>query len=243
VAARPLGYRDTRDRIHIEAREMQLRRETLGSQIYDLLRDRILYGQLPGGARILQSALSEEMGISRIPIRDALQRLESDGLIVGDEIGRYTVAQFSAAEAEEIYAIRRKLEPFAIEIAAQRMSDAAIADLKALHAELTHAARERDLHRYTELNIRFHLAIYAASGMKRLVRIIRGLWRGVPQLTPIVLEGRMSRSQREHDEIMKRLIARDGDGAARALECHIDNAGAELRRSMGEAGPLRSKGQ
>ena len=57
---------------------MQLRRETLGSQIYDLLRDRILCGQLPGGARILQSALSEEMGISRIPIRDALQRLESD---------------------------------------------------------------------------------------------------------------------------------------------------------------------
>src|SRR5918996_3743806 len=189
---------------------MQIRRETLGSQIYDLLRDRILCGELPGGARILQSALSEEMGISRIPIRDALQRLESDGLIVGDELGRYTVVQFSAAETDEIYAIRRKLEPFAIEIAAQRMSDETIAELKALHAELTHAARERDLNRYTELNIQFHVAIYEASEMKRLVRIILGLWRGVPQLTPIVLEGRITRSQREHDEIMKRLIARDG---------------------------------
>jgi DNA-binding GntR family transcriptional regulator len=220
---------------------MQIRRETLGSQIYDLLRDRILCGELPGGARILQSALSEEMGISRIPIRDALQRLESDGLIVGDELGRYTVVQFSAAETDEIYAIRRKLEPFAIEIAAQRMSDETIAELKALHAELTRAARERDLNRYTELNIQFHVAIYEASEMKRLVRIILGLWRGVPQLTPIVLEGRITRSQREHDEIMKRLIARDGEGAARALERHIDNAGAELRRSIGEARPLKPK--
>jgi DNA-binding GntR family transcriptional regulator len=214
---------------------MQIRRETLGSQIYELLRDRILSGELAGGARILQSALSEEMGISRIPVRDALQRLESDGLIVGDEIGRYTVVPFSVEDAEEIYAIRRRLEPFAIEMAAARMSEATLAELKALQAELTKAARERDLKRYTALNVSFHVAIYEASGMKRLVRMIRGLWRGVPQLTPIVLEGRITRSQREHDEIMKRLIARDGEGAARALERHIDNAGAELRRSI-EAG-------
>ena len=216
---------------------MQIRRETIGSQMYDLLRDRILSGELPGGAHIAQSALSEEMGISRIPIRDALQRLESDGLVTGDDIGRYTVVPFTAEDAEEIYAIRRKLEPFAIEIAAGKLSDDALAALKALHAKLTQAARDRDLKRYTELNVEFHTAIYEASGMRRLVRIIRGLWRGVPQLTPIVLEGRITRSQREHDEILKRLFERDGPGAAAALERHIDNAGAELRRRMDESVP------
>ena len=221
---------------------MQIRRETLGSQMYDLLRDRILSGEIPGGAHIAQSTLSEEMGISRIPIRDALQRLESDGLVTGDEIGRYTVVPFTAEDAEEIYAIRRKLEPFAVEMAARRLSDEVLATLKALHAELTQAARDRDLKRYTELNVQFHTAIYEASGMRRLVRIIRGLWRGVPQLTPIVLEGRITRSQREHDEILKRLVERDGPGAAAALERHIDNAGAELRRRMDDgASSGRSK--
>jgi DNA-binding GntR family transcriptional regulator len=200
--------------------------------MYDLLRDRILSGELPGGAHIAQSALSEEMGISRIPIRDALQRLESDGLVTGDDIGRYTVVPFTAEDADEIYAIRRKLEPFAVEVAAGKLTDGGLAALKALHAELNQAARDRDLKRYTDLNVQFHTAIYEASGMRRLVRIIRGLWRGVPQMTPIVLEGRITRSQREHDEILKRLFERDGPGAAAALQRHIDNAGIELRRRM-----------
>jgi DNA-binding GntR family transcriptional regulator len=211
---------------------MQIRRETLGAQVYDLLRDRILRGELAGGERLIQTPLSEEMGISRIPVRDALKRLESDGLIVGDEIGRYTVVPFSVEDADEIYAIRGRLEPFAIEVAAQKMTGEAMAEIRRLYAELTSAARARDLHRYTDLNVRFHMAIYEASGMKRLVRMIRGLWRGVPPLTPIVLEGRITRSQKEHDEIMKKLLARDGTGAALALERHIANAGAELRRTI-----------
>ncbi len=211
---------------------MPIRRETLGAQVYDLLRDRILRGEIAGGARLAQSPLSEEMGISRIPVRDALKRLESDGLIVGDEIGRYTVLPFNPQDMEEIYAIRRRLEPFAMASAAERMTADAIADIKALHAELTRAASERALHRYTELNVQFHMAIYEASGMRRLVRIIRGLWQGVPPLTPIVLEGRITRSQKEHGEIMRRLLAGDAAGAAAALERHIDNAGAELRKTM-----------
>ena len=75
------------------------------------------------------------------------------------------------------------------------------------------------------------MAIYEASGMVRLVRIIRGLYSGVPSLTPIVLEGRMVRSQEEHAEVVDRLAARDGAGAARAMDRHIENALAELRRS------------
>jgi len=76
------------------------------------------------------------------------------------------------------------------------------------------------------------MAIYEASGMRRLVRMIRGLWLGVPPLTPMVLEGRTERSQREHEEIIDRLRARDAAGAARALERHIANAGTELRSNI-----------
>jgi DNA-binding GntR family transcriptional regulator len=218
---------------------VQIRRETLGAQVYDLLRDRILRGEIAGGSRLVQESLSDEMGISRIPIRDALKRLESDGLVLGDEIGRYTVVPFTAQDADEIYAIRRRLEPFAIEVAAKLMTPEALADVHALSDELAAAARRRQIDRYIDLNVKFHLAIYEASGLRRLVRIIRSLWLGVPPLTPILLEGRIKRSQKEHEEIVRRLEARDGVGAAAALDRHIEIAGVELMETIASHGGKR----
>ncbi len=221
---------------------MQIRRETLGAQVYDLLRDRILRGEIAGGSRLVQESLSEEMGISRIPIRDALKRLETDGLVVGDEIGRYTVVPFTSQDADEIYAIRRRLEPYAAEVAARVMTPEALADIRSLNDELAVAARRRQIDRYIDLNVKFHLAIYEASGLRRLVRIIRSLWLGVPPLTPILLEGRIKRSQKEHEEIVSRLEARDGPGAAAALDHHIEIAGVELVETIGaHSGKRRSK--
>ena len=208
-----------------------MRRETLGAQVYHLLRDRILRGEIAGGSRLIQGPLSEEIGTSRIPVRDALKRLESDGLVMCDETGRYSVVQFSTEDAEEVYAIRRQLEPFAVELAAKAMTPEAMREIKLLFNELSKAARRRQLEKYIGINTSFHMAIYEASGMVRLVRIIRGLYSGVPSLTPIVLEGRMVRSQEEHAEVVDRLAARDGAGAARAMDRHIENALAELRKS------------
>lgn len=212
--------------------EIRIRRETLGGQVYDLLRDRILRGEVPGGTRLAQSPISEEMGISRIPVRDALKRLENDGLVISDEIGRYSVVPFTSQDAEEIYAIRRQLESLAIERAVKAMTAEKMEEIESLFAELGRAAERQELRRFTELNVRFHMAIYEASGMRRLVRMIRGLWLGVPPLTPMVLEGRTERSQREHEEIIDRLRARDATGAARALERHIATAGTELRSTI-----------
>jgi DNA-binding GntR family transcriptional regulator len=214
-----------------DQQEMRVRRETLGAQVYHLLRDRILRGEIAGGSRLIQGPLSEEIGTSRIPVRDALKRLESDGLVMCDETGRYSVVQFSTEDAEEVYAIRRQLEPFAVELAAKAMTPEAMGEIKLLFNELSKAARRRQLEKYIGINTSFHMAIYEASGMVRLVRIIRGLYSGVPSLTPIVLEGRMVRSQEEHAEVVDRLQARDGAGAARAMDRHIENALAELRKS------------
>jgi DNA-binding GntR family transcriptional regulator len=214
-----------------DQQEMRVRRETLGAQVYRLLRDRILRGEIAGGSRLIQGPLSEEIGTSRIPVRDALKRLESDGLVMCDETGRYSVVQFSTEDAEEVYAIRRQLEPFAVELAAKAMTPEAMGEIKSLFNELSKAARRRQLEKYIEINTSFHMAIYEASRMVRLVRIIRGLYNGVPSLTPIVLEGRIVRSQQEHAEVVDRLAARDGPGAARAMDRHIENALAELRKS------------
>ena len=108
------------------------------------------------------------------------------------------------------------------------MTQETLSDIRSLHEDLCDAARRRRIDRYIDLNVKFHMAIYKASGMRRLVRIIRGLWQGVPPLTPIMLEGRIERSQKEHEEIVKCLADGDARGASRALDRHIDNAGGEL---------------
>ena len=226
-----------------DQQEMRVRRETLGTQVYHLLRDRILRGEIVGGSRLIQGPLSEEIGTSRIPVRDALKRLESDGLVKCDETGRYSVVQFSTEDAEEVYAIRRRLEPFAVELAAKAMTPEAMGEIRSLFNQLGKAARRRQLEKYIEINTSFHMAIYEASGMVRLVRIIRGLYSGVPSLTPIVLEGRMVRSQEEHAEVVDRLAARDGAGAARAMDRHIENALAELRKSKRVASESSQSGR
>jgi DNA-binding GntR family transcriptional regulator len=226
-----------------DQQEKRVRRETLGAQVYHLLRDRILRGEIAGGSRLIQGPLSEEIGTSRIPVRDALKRLESDGLVKCDETGRYSVVQFSTEDAEEVYAIRRQLEPFAVELAARAMTSEAMGEIKSLFNELNKAARRRQLEKYIEINTSFHMAIYEASGMVRLVRIIRGLYSGVPSLTPIVLEGRIVRSQEEHAEIVDRLAARDGAGAARAMDRHIENALAELQKSKRVTSELSQAGR
>ena len=200
-------------------------------------------GEIAGGSRLIQGPLSEEIGTSCIPVRDALKRLESDGLVMCDETGRYSVVQFSTEDAEEVYAIRRQLEPFAVELAAKAMTPEAMDEIKSLFNELSKAARRRQLEKYIEINTSFHMAIYDASGMVRLVRIIRGLYNGVPSLTPIVLEGRIVRSQQEHAEVVDRLAARDGAGAARAMDRHIENALAELRKSKRVASELSQPGR
>ena len=219
------------DIVRGDQQEMRVRRDTLGSQVYHILRNRILRGEITGGARLVQGPLSEEIGTSRIPVRDALKRLENDGLVISDGTGRYSVVQFGTQDAEEVYAIRRRLEPFAVEVAAEVISPEAMAEIKALFEKMSKVAKRRQLDRYIEINASFHMAIYEASGMARLVRIIRGLYSGVPSLTPLVLEGRIPRSQEEHAQIIDRLAAHDAAGAARAMDRHIESALIELRKS------------
>lgn len=124
---------------------------------------RIVNGDMSAGSRVIQDEVARELGVSRIPTRDALKRLESEGLLQGDEVGRYTVASFSSDDAVEVYAIRRRLEPLAGSLAAIRATDMELAQIGGLLKEVELAAKKGDASVYVELNRRFHMAIYKAS--------------------------------------------------------------------------------
>jgi DNA-binding GntR family transcriptional regulator len=225
----------------------QVRRLTLGGQIFELLRSRILSGEMAAGTRVIQDEVAAELGVSRIPARDALKRLESEGLLRGDKVGRYTVASFSSDDAVEVYAIRQRLEPLAGSLAASRATDAECAQIRRLLEEMELAGKKGDASTYVDLNRNFHMAIYEASRAPRLVHMIRTLWSGVIIFTPISVTERILHSNQEHRALLDRLLARDAEGVATALERHIANAKEEyfgiIKKQVPKPGVKRKGGK
>lgn len=223
-----------------------LHRETLGDQLYKLLRRRILNGEFESGRHVTQVELAQEMGISRIPVRDALRRLENDVLLVGDEQGRFTVVTFGIKDAQELYAIRRRLEALALELAFDRMGTAQIGDLRELVEEMASAVEANRADDYIELDAQFHFAIYEACDSPRLMKIIKANWVGIPHLIPLKLPGRMRTSLAQHNMILERIESGDRSGALAALDVHIESAYqewlADFRAREGQRqGPLPGK--
>ena len=107
--------------------------QTLSEQIYALIRDRIISGDLPADTAIRQDALAAELGVSKIPLREAFARLEQDGLLFYITNRGFFVRSLSADEVEEVYALRLKIEPEAVGAASKKATDA---DKKVAHNAL-----------------------------------------------------------------------------------------------------------
>jgi len=146
----------------------------LGEAIARRVRDAILDGRLPPGTRVRQEALARRFGVSRIPVREALRLLESQGLVTLVPHSGARVARLDLAEHLELYRIREALEPLAAAASAPLLSDDQIAELQRLVDEIADAAD--DELRWLELDRQFHLGSYAAAQMPRLLGMIDDLW-------------------------------------------------------------------
>ncbi len=206
----------------------------LEEQVYRSLRRSLLRGDLEPGQRLVQEVLARQLGTSRLPVRDALRRLERDGLVEPDGRGTYHVVRWGPEELAQLYEVRLLLEPEAAAKAARRLEPGELIELRRLHASLEAAAREGDADGFVEANQQFHFAIYRACGNPRLVRAIEGVWRGLPPLAPLLLPEQLQRSVRDHAEILRQLQARSARGAAAALRRHIGAAGDALARHLRE---------
>ncbi|MGH2627988.1 MAG: GntR family transcriptional regulator, partial [Anaerolineales bacterium] len=136
------------------------------------LRHLILSRQLRPGERLVQSDLAEQLGVSRTPIREALHRLASDGLVTIAPHKGATVAKFLLSDLEEIYSVRIALEGYAAYLAAQHITDEDLAKLDRLLEEMEQAFQASDRARLLEVNRKFDTGIYAASRQPRLCELI-----------------------------------------------------------------------
>ncbi len=205
-----------------------IRKETLEAQVYQALKRAILERQLIGGERLVQDEMANTFGTSRIPVRDALRKLEMDGLVTVDERGGYFVSIFGREDLEETYALRALLEPYAAVQAASKLSTNDLEELERLVQAMTQALSTQDLEQYTHLNQTFHFILYEASKERRLLRFIKSLWSGLPPFTPIAVPTQSQRSLEEHQVLLEGLKKGDVRLVEEVMRAHIRNACASL---------------
>jgi len=199
---------------------------SLSERAYQHIRGEILRGRLAVGTVVGESALADELGISKTPVRQALQLLRGEGLLQVGARRQLVVRGFSPEHRREIVDVRQALEALAVRAAAERMT---IDDIDHLRLLLIRQKRAADAEReddFIDLDEEFHLRMAAGAGMpvvERLLRQLRGFVR-VMHIGTTRPRGYLTHVLAEHTAIVDALEERDADAAARALHEHLDRS-------------------
>ena len=192
---------------------------------YDTIRARILSGDLSPGAQLVEEALAEFCGVSRTPVRDALRRLEAELLVERSDTQRSFVADWSLHDVADAFQLRAMLEGRAARLAAERISDEALARLRAANAVIGRAVRHDapDVAAFLEGNREFHTIMLEAASSRRLTALLHTLieqpvvWRTAYYYD----QPSLIRSHAEHDELIAAFSRHDGAWAEAIMTGHI----------------------
>lgn len=182
----------------------------------------IMTGTIPGGTRLVQSSIAEELAVSTSPVRYALRELAAEGFVRLDDRGGAVVHELCRSELEDIYEIRAMLEPVATARAAKLAGRTSLLQAAEMLAAME---SETDGARWAELNSSFHSAIDQAGSSLRLVAILKNLRElSARYITHSILTvpDRARRANAEHAEILRAVIARDPEASAHAVLKHLD---------------------
>jgi DNA-binding GntR family transcriptional regulator len=200
-----------------------LKKENLGSQVFEQLKGMILRGEISPGRRMIESDIALSMGISRTPVREAVHKLEAEGLLMPLSKGGYAVRGLTISDIEDTFDIRSILESFAGYLAAKRHTEGEMVALEMKIDEFQRYLDRGDLKRLSAVNTEFHEALYALSRSHRLIKMINGLKDEIEFLRNIILNSEeMARlSNRDHREIVEAIKQRDAGKVERQLKEHI----------------------
>jgi DNA-binding GntR family transcriptional regulator len=206
---------------------------------YTLILEAIDAGLYKPGDRLVESELAERLGVSRTPVREALQRLETQSMLTRD--GRsLIVASLDHTQLSELYVVRTELEGLAARLAARHASDEEIRVLKAMAAD-DYRLLGGDPRALSRANKRFHRQIHLASHNRFLIQQLDLVHRSMALMatTSFAAEGRDEVALAEHDAIVAAIEGRDGEAAYQALKNHISKA-FETRLRV-DAGELKTR--
>jgi DNA-binding GntR family transcriptional regulator len=196
---------------------------TLWQRVHDHLREEILSGRLRPGTELQEVALSQELGISRGPIRDALGRLAAEGLVTVRPRRGAIVRELSTTEFLEAYQVREALEAMAVRLAVPRLSVDDTAAMQRLIEEMAAHAEADDVEGFFEANAAFHQAFFEIAGNRMLAEMYQKLRGQIERHGPLSLglRGNLQRSIGEHKAILRAAKAGDVERAVHLVSEHI----------------------
>lgn len=208
------------------------------------MKQAILEGRLEPGQKLVALQIAEEMGVSRMPVREALKRLEAEGFVFSSPHKEAVVADLSPEDIERIYEIRRVLEAFAIRKACLNITENQIKELERIVEEAEVLMKRGEDGLFQEKNDEFHFALFEAADNDKLAQILTNLWEQCKYYRALgtVLKGKPEVSLAEHRGIIKAIRDGDPDTAERILMEHTNrpaNALVEFLK-MREAGKRRA---
>ncbi len=200
--------------------------------VFNTLRQAILKGELNPGERLMEIQLAQRLGVSRTPIREAIRKLELEGLVVMIPRKGAEVAKITEKSMQDVLEVRRALEGLAIQLACGRITKEEIGNLEIQGKKFVEAVETGDLVFMAEADEAFHAVIYNATQNDRLISILNNLREQMyryrveyikdTSIHPIILK--------EHEEIIRTVKKRDEEEAFHAICTHIDNQEEAIRK-------------
>jgi DNA-binding GntR family transcriptional regulator len=213
--------------------EAPFTRSNLRAQIKDVILQRIVSGEYRPGARLVETRIAQELGVSQAPVREALRDLEQLGCIVHEPFRGCSVRAFSAEELLEAFPVRAALEALAARLAAERISEPELLRLAELLETMRDAARRGDAHDQSQANASFHATIVRAARNATLERQWSFLEPYSRTYLTVSQPGLDLRALSDrHVPILEALRARDGDAAADAMHRHLMDAAELLKEPV-----------
>lgn len=209
---------------------LPLKRQTVVDLTLQAIRDRILSGSYPEGKPLRQDAIAAELGVSRIPIREALRRLETEGLIVINPHRGAVVTTLSLAEIEEVFTLRAEIESGLVRKAVPVMDQQHLDRAAAILDRYERALRQHDVVSYGKLNWEFHCTLYEAADRPVTFAVAQGLHQQSDRYIRMQLAytNWEERAKREHRAILAAARRHDAKRAAGLMRDHILRAGESL---------------
>ncbi len=194
------------------------------------LRRWIMSGELRPGEHVLQDEVADRLGVSRVPVREALKVLTAEGQVSYEAHRGYRVTELSIDELRELYLMRRLLETEALRWAVPRVTAEDIKHLWALNEEIETVCANGDFLGVMELDREFHLALFEKARLPRLLKTIRLLWQNSEPYRGVFLNALDSRrrARKEHRAILKACEDSDVESVVAALDLHRENAITDL---------------
>ena len=202
--------------------------------VFQTLRKAILKGELKPGERLMEVQLANRLGVSRTPIREAIRKMELEGLVTMIPRRGAEVAEITEKNMRDVLEVRRALEELAVKIACDKITEGELKELAVVAKKFRDVMYCDNLMQITEADVEFHEIIYRATGNMRLIQILSNLREQMYRYRVEYLKDYNSHGilAEEHDEIVNALCARDKVRACRAVIAHIDNQEASIINSI-----------